>query len=216
MEEGIGERRTAIGEAAIAIIAREGLRALTHRAVDRELSLPVGSTSYYVRTRRQLLEAAVNRLAHRTGQDLDAAGPAADAQEGRAPAGDAGGPAGALTPAQAAAAIAAVVDAIASRRDDNLARYALAVDLTTDPDLHPLVTAQAPVRSKMLHAAATLLTACGADGARAPELVALVDGLIYDRLAGSGAHPEARIDAGAVVAAYLTGLPKRSPSQDLP
>jgi len=188
-----GQRRTAIGDAAIAIIARDGLRALTHRAVDRELSLPPGSTSYYVRTRRQLIEAAVRRLAERTGQDLDRGG-----QERAA-----GGP---LTPALAAAQVARTLEAIADRRTDNLARYALAVDLTTDRELHPIVTSAAPVRERMLAAAGSILTRIGADPVRAPELVALVDGLIFDRVAGSGYDERARVDAQAVIAAYLTGL----------
>lgn len=187
-------RRTAIGDAAIAIIAREGLRALTHRAVDRELALPPGSTSYYVRTRRQLIEATVRRLAERTGHDLDHAAQTVAA--------------GPLAPRQAAALVAAAIDGIAGRGADNLARYALAVDLTNDPELHPIVTSAAPVRERMLAVAAGLLGRVGADPARAPELVAVADGLIFDRVAGSGYDQSSRVDAEAVLTAYLTGLPK--------
>lgn len=198
-----GQRRTAIGDAAIAIIARGGLRALTHRAVDRKLSLPPGSTSYYVRTRRQLIEAAVRRLAERTAQDLDRGGGPEQAAVGP------------LTPALAAAQVARTLEAIADRRADNLARYALAVDLTNDPELHPIVTSAAPVRDRMLAAAGSILARIGADPVRAPELVALVDGLIFDRLAGSGYDERARVDAEAVIAAYLTGLTCRMTSADL-
>ena len=49
------------------------MRALTHRAVDQALALPDGSTSYYLRTRRALLERVVSRLAERTAADLRAA-----------------------------------------------------------------------------------------------------------------------------------------------
>ena len=61
-----------MADAAIAIIGSRGLRALTHRAVDQALALPDGSTSYYLRTRRALLERVVGRLAERTAADLRA------------------------------------------------------------------------------------------------------------------------------------------------
>jgi DNA-binding transcriptional regulator YbjK len=51
-----------IADAALQLLAREGARGLTHRAVDAELSLPLGSTSYYYRTRSALLLAAAQRL----------------------------------------------------------------------------------------------------------------------------------------------------------
>jgi len=56
------ERRTRIADAALALLAREGARGLTHRAVDAQLALPSGSTSYYFRTRAALLMAAAERL----------------------------------------------------------------------------------------------------------------------------------------------------------
>ena len=56
------ERRTAIADAAIRLVATRGVRGLTHRAVDAELGLPAGSTSYYLRTRQALLAACVERL----------------------------------------------------------------------------------------------------------------------------------------------------------
>jgi DNA-binding transcriptional regulator YbjK len=56
------ERHVRIADAALSLLAREGARGLTHRAVDAELSLPSGSTSYYYRTRAALLLAAAQRL----------------------------------------------------------------------------------------------------------------------------------------------------------
>jgi DNA-binding transcriptional regulator YbjK len=56
------DRRTRVLDAAIAIIGDGGLRTLTHRAVDRRLDLPEGSTSNYFRTREALLDAAIDRL----------------------------------------------------------------------------------------------------------------------------------------------------------
>jgi DNA-binding transcriptional regulator YbjK len=51
-----------IADAAISVLALEGARGLTHRALDRRLQLPDGSTSYYFRTRQALLAAATARL----------------------------------------------------------------------------------------------------------------------------------------------------------
>lgn len=56
------ERRSAIADAGLRLIAREGLRGLTHRAVDAEVGLPVGSTSYYFRKRDDLVTACVRQL----------------------------------------------------------------------------------------------------------------------------------------------------------
>lgn len=56
------ERHVRIADAALSLLAREGARGLTHRAVDAELNLPSGSTSYYYRTRAALLLAAAQRL----------------------------------------------------------------------------------------------------------------------------------------------------------
>src|SRR5262249_26557192 len=56
-------RRAELADAAIATLARDGMRGLTHRAVDRAAGLPEGSASYYFRTRQALLKATVERLA---------------------------------------------------------------------------------------------------------------------------------------------------------
>jgi AcrR family transcriptional regulator len=185
------DRREAIGDAAIAIVARQGLRSLTHRAVDRALDLPPGSTSYYARTRRQLIEAMVHRLAHRTVSDVR---PAVAPPDGSVPA--------------TAKALSALVDQLALRADDHRARYALNVDLVGDPELHAYLTNASPVRAGMLAAAAATLERIGvAEPARhAPGLVVLVDGLLFDRVAGSGVDPAARPDAEALIRAYLLGL----------
>jgi DNA-binding transcriptional regulator YbjK len=56
------DRRTALLEATLQLIGEGGLGAVTHRAVERAAGLPHGSTTYYFKTRAQLLEAAVERL----------------------------------------------------------------------------------------------------------------------------------------------------------
>jgi AcrR family transcriptional regulator len=187
------DRRESIADAAIAIVAREGLRSLTHRAVDRELDLPAGSTSYYARTRRQLIETMVHRLAGRTVTDLRPA---------------AARPAGPVTVEEAAKGLAATIDQLAVRADDHRARYALNVDLVNDPELHAWITSASPIRAGTLAAAADQLDRLGVtDPERhAAGLVALVDGLLFDRVAGSGLDPASRPDAETVLRAYLRGL----------
>jgi DNA-binding transcriptional regulator YbjK len=56
-------RRPLLADAAITILARDGGRGLTHRAVDREAHVPEGTTKNYHATRQAILEAAANRMA---------------------------------------------------------------------------------------------------------------------------------------------------------
>lgn len=56
------DRRTVISDAAVGLIAESGLRALTHRSIDTALGLPTGSTSYYFRSKADLLSAVVDRV----------------------------------------------------------------------------------------------------------------------------------------------------------
>ncbi|MET0736162.1 MAG: TetR family transcriptional regulator [Microbacterium sp.] len=184
----MAERRELIADAGIALIAEQGLRALTHRAIDARLALPAGSTSYYFRTRRELITAIAERLSTRTLGDIASA---------PLPAG--------LDARQAARAIAALLDTMAARPDDHLARFALLVDLRDDDELHRMLSDASPVRSQLLTAATAVLDSVGvADPAEhAPDVVVVVDGLLFDRVAGG-----ARADAAATLEAYLTGLPR--------
>lgn len=56
-------RRDEILTAAVRVLAEEGMRGLTHRAVDARAGLPQGSTSNVFRTRRSLLEGLTAHLA---------------------------------------------------------------------------------------------------------------------------------------------------------
>jgi DNA-binding transcriptional regulator YbjK len=64
-------RRPLLADAAIAVLAREGGRGLTHRAVDREANVPEGTTKNYYATRDAILVAAAHRMAeqHRAAVD---------------------------------------------------------------------------------------------------------------------------------------------------
>lgn len=52
-------------DAAVHVVAENGLRGLTHRAVDREAGLPEGSCSAYLRTREALVQAVTEYVAER-------------------------------------------------------------------------------------------------------------------------------------------------------
>jgi DNA-binding transcriptional regulator YbjK len=56
--------------AAARVVARSGLRGLTHRAVDAEAGLPEGSTSAYMRTRIALLTRLTAYVTSRFAHDI--------------------------------------------------------------------------------------------------------------------------------------------------
>jgi DNA-binding transcriptional regulator YbjK len=75
VKNGDADRKTRIADAAIEVLGRDGLRALTHRAVDARAGLPQGTCSYHHRTRRSLLAAVLHRIADLDRADMAAAGP---------------------------------------------------------------------------------------------------------------------------------------------
>lgn len=164
------DRRTVIADAVISTLAKAGGRGLTHRAVDREAGLPLGSTSYYFRTRADLIRSAVGRLA-----ELDAAAlaPVADAT--------------------LAADLARVADQLlGSHRERLVARYELALESVRRPELRELL---AVGTRRVREAIEERLTEEGVAAPRemADAALALVDGLLFAELTateGRGRSPE--------------------------
>lgn len=67
-------RRRLIADAGLTVLAREGSRGLTHRAVDTAAQVPTGTTSNYFRSRDALIEGLVERIGERlapTPEDLE-------------------------------------------------------------------------------------------------------------------------------------------------
>jgi DNA-binding transcriptional regulator YbjK len=62
-----------LADAAIEILARSGVRGLTHRAVDEYADLPRGTTSNYFRSRDSLLQAAAERVVELHRAEMEAA-----------------------------------------------------------------------------------------------------------------------------------------------
>lgn len=182
------DRRTQIAEAGVRIIASRGVRALTHRAIDAELGLPDGSTSYYARSRRELLSLIVHQLAGRTEVELIAP---------RLPS--------TITPAVVAGLLVDELDAVTQRAEAHRARLLLWLECHDDPELRAvLATSPESVRSYALTASAILeLLEVANPEAQAPNLVGLLDSLRLQRIVGT-----ASIDDRAVVTAYLAGLPR--------
>jgi len=154
------DRRTAIADAAIVLLSQDGMRGLTHRAVDRRLSLPDGSTSYYFRTRAALTSCAADRLVALDMADVDAAGD--DARD----------------VAQLLAHWMA-----APQRVRLVARFQLFVEATRDPEIRALLAG--PRQAFVAHATAAMHKAGAIDPKLAAVvLVSVVDGLLLNELIG--------------------------------
>ena len=192
------DRRTRIAEAAIGLIAGDGVRALTHRAVDRAAGLPEGSTSYHAKTRHALIALTVDELAARSTADTEALADAIAPDPEAAP----------LSLDELAAVVTGLVDALARRTDDMRTRYALILDLHDDPELHAKLTAPSPVHDVTRRVAAQLLRRAALPDTddQVEALIALTDALVFHRIAiGAGASAGADPTA-ALVGAHLRGI----------
>ena len=207
-------RRALIADAAISTLARDGMRGLTHRAVDRTAGLPDGSASYYFRTRQALLQATVERLAELTSTDMlaSAALIATAAGTDGAAAGGAGLPAppGHELDAFGALAAALVESWLTSGRERQLARYELSLEATRRPELRQtLVTTGAAIRAVI----AGRFAAAGVPEPhqRAADFAAFIDGLLFDQIAGAGNRELTAPDVRAAIDTLLAGVAGRRP-----
>ena len=193
------DRRELIARTALQVLASEGARALTHRAVDTRAALPAGSTSYYFRSRTALLRACVEDLAAQDHAQLDLLAPvlaAADAETLGKVLGD------------------VLVHWLSADRERHVARYELSLEALRRPELaETLHRSGAAIRARV----AEVLAGLGASdpAGQAQWLVACLDGILFDRLVGADAG--AAVDREAVTAATrrLTALvlePARPPA----
>jgi DNA-binding transcriptional regulator YbjK len=115
-------RRDQLLDAAIEVIGEQGIRALTHRAVDRAAGVPTGSTSNYFRTSDALLDAVVERFVVRERANFESIAMAV----------------GPGDPDQLARAVTEFArDATGPHRTLTLARYAILVEAAIRPGLRP-------------------------------------------------------------------------------
>lgn len=161
-----GDRRPLIADHAIAVLAAGGARALTHHAVDRATGIAQGSTSYYFRTRRELVVAVIRRVKEQSRSAFDAAAPRGEA-----------------TVVTAAAAIESqLVKLAGERRDQALSVFALLPEVEGDPELRGDL-------ARCLFSidlAASLLVDLGSSDARrdALDLIDFLTGLLFGLLFG--------------------------------
>ncbi|GLW70965.1 TetR family transcriptional regulator [Kitasatospora phosalacinea] len=183
------DRRTLLADTALGVLADQGIRGLTHRAVDRAAALPEGTTSAYFRTRSALLTAVVRRLVELDQGELHRA-----AERFPPP----------RTPAELVDGLAALarqrLEGEGRRR--SLARAACAVESVRDPELREILH---PRENPGRDAVRRLLAAHRVPDveARVLTLLACFDGLVLDALLVGGRPEVARTSLEGLVVAAL-------------
>ncbi|NMO04503.1 TetR family transcriptional regulator [Gordonia sp. TBRC 11910] len=180
------DRRTSIVDAAIHLLAQPPSRGLTHRAVDRFLELPAGSTANYFSTRASLLHACGERI---VALDLREVAALPDFRPQ-------------MTTEQAGRLAAAWLTAWATgaARDRQRARYALLLEATHPSPLIDLLTR---FREGFTDMVADKLRAieCSEPERRAAAFIASFDGLLIDQIL----YPHSGLDSEQI-AEHLTDL----------
>lgn len=169
MQAEIRDRRAVLADAALEVLAADGGRALTHRAVDRRAGLPEGSTSNHFPTREALLTGALRRL-------VELERPSVRALEALVP----GGPYGPRRSAELLAELV-VEEWLSEGSDLAVARYELVLEARRRPAFEREL---GKVRLEYLRLVEELLPAAGCRDPRrhAPHLLAVLDGLMVNRL----------------------------------
>ncbi|WP_448808269.1 TetR/AcrR family transcriptional regulator [Agromyces bauzanensis] len=184
------ERRRRIADAAIDVLARDGARGLTHRAVDQAAGVPQGTTSNYFRSRDALIAGLVDRIGERlapTEADLAA-------RAGEAP-----------SRALFAAYVRDIVRRLTAAPEVTLALFELRLEGTRRPEIAAVLHAW---QRAAFDADVAFNTAAGLPGGS--REIALfhyaIEGLVFDRLTSPidpGTPTDEIIDA--LVAGLLPG-----------
>lgn len=183
-----GARRERLLDAAIGVLGTEGLRRLTHRAVDAAAGLPAGSTSNYLRTRQALIEGIVGRLAAHDRDDWE-------------------GLAGLPHPAgvaELAGALAGYAEhATGPARARTAARYALFLETASHPELREPLTRG---RAALIDLGTEWLRQLGSGSPQAHcrTVLAYLDGLILHQLT----FPDPAFDPRPGIHDLLASLPR--------
>lgn len=173
------DRREVLLEAAITVVAEQGMRGLTHRAVEAQAGLPHGSTTYYFGTRHDLVVALMQHLADKGRQAMEPIArqltlTLADRTKE-------------LDIDTIADGLIAWIDTSASME---LARYELQVTGARDPELKALMTETCDIFRAMCE---PVVIACGSTNPERDSSVlqSVVDGLMFKRLTNNGMSDEA-------------------------
>lgn len=184
-------RRAALADAGIAVLAREGSRGLTHRAIDDEAGVPTGTASNYFRSRESLIAGLFLRIGERLA-------PTPEELAHRA----------AQTPSRALFAdyMRDIVRRLLGEREVTLALFELRLEAARRPDL---AAALQEWQRAGFEGDVAFNEAAGLPGGRAE--IALfhyaIEGLVFDRLTSS-IDPETPTDD--VVDALVAGLLPRA------
>jgi len=172
------DRREALLDAAVRVIAAEGMRGLTHRAVENEAGVPHGSTTYYFGSRRDLIVAIMQHIADqaRRGAEPIARGLTlmmADRSK----------------PVDLDAVGDALIQWIDAFADMERARYELQISAVRDPETMRLATETCDQFRVMCE---PIVIACGSKNpARDAKVVqAALDGWMFSRLTQTGQSDE--------------------------
>lgn len=167
------DRRAALLESTLQLIGTGGLAAVSHRKVEARAGLPHGSTTYYFKTKQQLLDAAVDHLLAidqaRADQIIHAISAAL-------------APRGALDALDLDQVAAGIVGWIEQDRVYQVARYELTVESARQPALAEAMRRGADAFLRVLQ---PLVVAAGS---RHPErdariVLAMANGLMLEQLA---------------------------------
>jgi DNA-binding transcriptional regulator YbjK len=164
----LSPRRRQLLDAARHVIADQGLKGLTHRAVDRQAGLPEGSCSAYWRTRNALQAALTEYVAASLLADVDGL-----TEQIRV-----------CGPDDEQASVAATLELFLrwlDQRELLVARLELTMAATRDPELAQLL---ADHRARLIGIVEEIMTAAGKEHgeARAEALVASYDGILLAAL----------------------------------
>jgi DNA-binding transcriptional regulator YbjK len=185
-------RRAELLEAAIHLIGAHGLDAVTHRAVAAEAGVPAASTSYYFRSKDELIDEALRTLATREIERLRARREALGA--------------GAADLEATTAALAAWIEEqlTPEGRVAMLAQYQLQLEAARRPEARDILAAWKDGTDDL---AETAMRSLGASDVATSGilLVCAIDGLRL-RLMASGHAPLRGAELRAVLGALLVGL----------
>jgi TetR/AcrR family transcriptional regulator, regulator of biofilm formation and stress response len=169
------ERRAAILAATVRLLVREGLAAVTHRAVAREAGVPLAATTYYFDSKDELIGEALAILV---------ADEIARVSERAAELGD-----DISSPSRSAAAVAEVLFPDAEAAGGLLAKFEVYLEAARRPGLRATAAHWQREFTKLSEGALRLAGA--ADPERlAPILIAAVDGMLVHRLSEGIDHLE--------------------------
>ena len=159
-------RRSELADAGLRLLAAEGARGLTHRAIDEEAAVPRGTTSNYFKTRADVIAGLIERIGERLAPSAEVHSPLA----AQPPSPDLFG-----------AYIRDIVARLLTNRDVTLALFELRLEASRRPEIRDMLGSW---QRSNFAADVEFNLAQGLPGGR--KEVALfhyaIDGLLLDRL----------------------------------